>query len=118
MTDNILWLRELAEKGGKGTVDNIDARALGRVADELEYLSHFFNEADFGPAHEDVVEMINEEYDKPLPEGYGPEEMEDPALSLQDMEIDDRPHKCLEGLEEDERAVYQRHNPPGDPNKI
>ena len=154
MTDNILWLRELAEKGGKGTVDNIDARALGRVADELEYLSHFFNEADFGPAHEDVVEMINEEYDKPLPEGYGPEEEDwdsmvrdahlaidriqdngmrrlagqfgpldpdpniEPALSARDMEIDDRPHKCLEGLEEDERAVYRRHNPPGDSNKI
>jgi len=78
MTDNILWLRELAEKGGKGTVDNIDARALGRVADELEYLSHFFQEADFGPAHEDVVGMIDESYlqayDHGFPEGYGPEE--------------------------------------------
>ena len=70
MTNNVKWLRELAEKGGKGVVDNIDARALGRVADELEYLTHFRLEADFGPAHEDVVGMINEEYDKPLPEGW------------------------------------------------
>ena len=35
---SILWLRSLAEKGGKGTVDNIDARALGRVAVEIEQL--------------------------------------------------------------------------------
>lgn len=34
----ILWLRGLAEKGGKGVVNNIDARCLGRIADELEYL--------------------------------------------------------------------------------
>lgn len=34
----IVWLRGLAAKGGKGGVDlhNIDARALGRIADELE----------------------------------------------------------------------------------
>lgn len=30
------WLRSLAEKGGKGGVTNVDARSLGRVADELE----------------------------------------------------------------------------------
>jgi hypothetical protein len=34
----IEWLRRLAEKGGKGVVNNIDARCLGRIADELEYL--------------------------------------------------------------------------------
>jgi len=34
------WLRGLAAKGGKGAVDNIDARALGRVADELARLRH------------------------------------------------------------------------------
>lgn len=34
----IAWLRGLAEKGGKGVVNNIDARCLGRIADELEAL--------------------------------------------------------------------------------
>jgi hypothetical protein len=39
MTDQtIAWLRGLADKGGKGVVNNIDARCLGRIADELEYL--------------------------------------------------------------------------------
>ena len=33
-----LWLESLAEKGGKGTVDNIDARALGRIAVEIKQL--------------------------------------------------------------------------------
>jgi len=32
----VSWLRGLAEKGGKGVVNNIDARCLGRIADELE----------------------------------------------------------------------------------
>ena len=60
MTDYMKWLRELSEKGGKGTVDNIDARALGRAADELEYLEYleyFFQEADFGPA-DSYVAMV------------------------------------------------------------
>ena len=30
------WLREMAEKGGKGVVGNIDARGLGRAADALD----------------------------------------------------------------------------------
>lgn len=38
MSDFIPWLREMAENGGKGVVHNIDARSLGRVADELERL--------------------------------------------------------------------------------
>jgi hypothetical protein len=33
------WLRELAAAGGKGVVHNIDARSLGRIADELERLT-------------------------------------------------------------------------------
>ena len=33
MSNFVPWLRELADKGGTGVVDNIDARALGRVAD-------------------------------------------------------------------------------------
>src|SRR5216684_3297119 len=36
MSKYVSWLRELAEKGGKGVVNNIDARCLGRIADELE----------------------------------------------------------------------------------
>jgi hypothetical protein len=32
----VKWLRHMAERGGKGTVDNVDARSLGRVADALE----------------------------------------------------------------------------------
>jgi hypothetical protein len=39
MSDFIPWLRGLAEKGGKGVVNNIDARCLGRVADELTCLT-------------------------------------------------------------------------------
>lgn len=39
MTDYVKWLRGLADLGGKGTVHNIDARCLGRVADELERLA-------------------------------------------------------------------------------
>ena len=35
VTDYGAWLRMLATRGGKGVVDNIDARSLGRVADTL-----------------------------------------------------------------------------------
>lgn len=35
MSDFVTWLHGLADKGGKGVVNNIDARCLGRVADEL-----------------------------------------------------------------------------------
>lgn len=38
MTQYVEWLRGLAAKGGKGVVNNIDARCLGRIADELERL--------------------------------------------------------------------------------
>jgi hypothetical protein len=34
-TDLEEWLRHLAAKGGAGGVDNVDARALGRAADEM-----------------------------------------------------------------------------------
>lgn len=33
------WLRDLAKKGGKGVVNRIDARCLGRLADAIEHLS-------------------------------------------------------------------------------
>lgn len=39
MSDYVSWLRGLAELGGKGVVHNIDARCLGRIADELERLN-------------------------------------------------------------------------------
>lgn len=35
MDQTIEWLRGLAAKGGKGVVDNIDARSLGRIADDI-----------------------------------------------------------------------------------
>jgi len=41
LTNNsyIPWLRAMAKKGGKGGCDNVDARGLGRVADEIERLA-------------------------------------------------------------------------------
>ena len=39
MTDYVPWLRKLAADGGKGVVGNIDARSLGRIADEIERLT-------------------------------------------------------------------------------
>lgn len=43
-------------------------------ATELEWLRYFYQEADFGPAHEDVVYIIEENFkeetSKELPEGY------------------------------------------------
>jgi len=40
---------------------------------ELRYLRYFYQAADFGPAHCDVVAIINEDYDGEFPEGYGPD---------------------------------------------
>jgi len=43
------------------------------LLDELRYLRWFYSTCDFGPAHEDVVLIMNEEYVAtygPLPEGY------------------------------------------------
>jgi hypothetical protein len=46
-----------------------------RLKHELEYLQFFISECDFGPAHEDVVALIDEAYKtetgNELPEGYG-----------------------------------------------
>lgn len=47
MSDFVPWLRELADKGGKGVVNNIDARCLGRIADELERYRGTLTEDDF-----------------------------------------------------------------------
>jgi len=41
--------------------------------EELQYLRFFYEKADFGPAHEDVVSIVNDEYlDEygSLPAGY------------------------------------------------
>lgn len=38
MSEFVPWLHKLAKQGGKGVVDNIDARCLGRIADELTRL--------------------------------------------------------------------------------
>ena len=35
-TTTIQWFRRLARDGGKGVVNNIDARSLGRIADAME----------------------------------------------------------------------------------
>lgn len=47
-------------------------------ATELEYLRFFYEEADFGPADEDVRSIIDERFaaktGKALPEGYGDED--------------------------------------------
>lgn len=37
---------------------------------ELAYLRHFYKEADFGPAHGDVVDLINQDFDGEVPEAY------------------------------------------------
>jgi len=45
-TEFVDWLRALAAKGGKGVVNNIDARSLGSIADRLESLSKALSEAE------------------------------------------------------------------------
>lgn len=78
MSDNIVKaeykVNELATWGGVHTRhiqpfrDLIDhAKALEK---ELAYLRYFHQEADFGPAHEDVVDLINQGYDGEVPEAY------------------------------------------------
>ena len=44
---------------------------------ELEYLRYFYGATDFGPAHEDVVDLINEAYEGVIPPRYKPEEYDD-----------------------------------------
>jgi len=44
---------------------------------ELDFLRFFYTECYFGPAHEDVIYMMQEEYTRQgnkLPKGYGREE--------------------------------------------
>ena len=48
------------------------------IANELEWLRYFYDNCDFGPAHNDVVDIIKENFiedtGKMLPEGYEKEE--------------------------------------------
>lgn len=48
------------------------------IATELEWLQYFYQEADFGPADQDVRDIIKcdfmRQYGKQLPEGYNGEE--------------------------------------------
>ena len=50
-------------------------------ATELEYLQWFYENADFGPADDDVRDILNEafvdETGKQLPKGYGRDEEEE-----------------------------------------
>ncbi|MDB4311953.1 hypothetical protein N9937_00845 [bacterium] len=50
---------------------------MNEVATELEYLRWFYAEADFGPAEDDIRNMMNgffkSETGKELPEGYSDE---------------------------------------------
>ena len=54
--------------------------------EELEYLKFFFQQCDFGPAHEDVVDIINKQYLKKtgktkLPDGYGREDEDEEEVN-------------------------------------
>ncbi len=46
------------------------SKALTATNEELAYLRYFHQEADFGPAHTDVVMAINDRYECVIPEGY------------------------------------------------
>lgn len=43
-------------------------------ATELEFLQWFYKNCDFGPAHEDVIDIMREQFEKregkKVPEGY------------------------------------------------
>ena len=47
---------------------------MSERATELEWLQYFYDMADFGPAHSDVVSIIQDQFmketGKELPEGY------------------------------------------------
>jgi len=47
---------------------------MTKLVEELDFLRYFFKVADFGPADDDVRMIIRENYDGPIPEGYGEEE--------------------------------------------
>lgn len=54
-----------------GKNEFIDMEELTRqMLVELDYLRYFHQEADFGPADDDVRWIIQENYTGPIPEGY------------------------------------------------
>lgn len=48
----------------------VNGQVYDALLKEVHYLRHFYHEADFGPAHEEVVQEINEQYNRPIPTGY------------------------------------------------
>ncbi len=81
MSDYVPWLRELAADGGKGIVHNVDARSLGRIADEIERLraenerlrGHIY--ASNRPQPEMIAEMLAalEEMVRWMPSKFAPQ---------------------------------------------
>ena len=63
------WLEQI-----QTIVGFIQEKEKKDVEAELNYLRHFFCEADFGPADGDVRDIIRDDYDGVIPEGYGDEE--------------------------------------------
>ena len=67
--------RQVAQARSLEAPENEESRA----ATELEYLRWFFIHIDFGPAHEDVVDLLNDQFQEQtgrlLPEGYGREDV-------------------------------------------
>lgn len=72
MSENISKLRKLALSN---KVNIVEARMLAEAAAELEFLHFFYEDSDFGPAHEDVVYAMTEKYEEEFhrlpPLGYG-----------------------------------------------
>ena len=48
----------------------VNGEAFKAMQEELNYLRYFYEAADFGPAHEDVVVSINNNYGQPIPQEY------------------------------------------------
>lgn len=57
-TDYVTWLKGLAKKGGKGVVNNIDARSLGQVASTIELQASIIN------ADREITKALNLEIKK------------------------------------------------------
>ena len=71
MSDFVPWFRGLAEHGGKGVVNNIDARCLGRAADEIESLRERLEFAEFEwrratAALQKIADLVDSEAGEPL----------------------------------------------------
>ena len=60
----------MAETEYKIKIDIENLEEIKEFIEELHYLRHFYAEADFGPAHGDVVGLINSSYEGNIPQGY------------------------------------------------